>query len=76
MLIRLFGEGCLTQCITVLEATIVCVSVLVSIFVRQFAIVVSACFMWRQVTMQREGGRNDRWKRNNRRRRDHNRCSR
>ncbi|KAL7536790.1 hypothetical protein ACHAXR_011394 [Thalassiosira sp. AJA248-18] len=45
MLIRLFGEGCLTQCITVLEATTVCISVLVSIFVRQFAIFVATCML-------------------------------
>lgn len=45
MLIRLLGEGCLTQCITVLEATTVCISVLVSIFVRQFAIFVAACLL-------------------------------
>ena len=35
---RLVGEGCLTCCISVLEASIVCTTVLASIFVRQFAI--------------------------------------
>ena len=38
MFIRLIGEGCLTQLITVGEVMTVCVSVLASIFVRQFAI--------------------------------------
>jgi len=46
MLIRLFGEGCLTQCITVLETTTVCITVLVSIFIRQFAIFAAACFLF------------------------------
>lgn len=46
MMIRLLGEGCLTQCITVLEATIVCTSVLVSIFVRQFAIFTASCMLF------------------------------
>lgn len=45
MLVRLLGEGCLTQCITVLEITVVCVSVLVSIFVRQFAIFSASCLI-------------------------------
>lgn len=50
MLVRLFGEGCLTQCITVLEVTTVCVSVLASIFMRQLAIffasvlLIAACY--------------------------------
>jgi len=46
MMIRLLGEGCLTQCITVLEATTVCISVLVSIFVRQFAIFTASCLLF------------------------------
>jgi hypothetical protein len=45
MLVRLLGEGCLTQIITILEVTTVCVSVLVSIFIRQFAIFVASCLL-------------------------------
>lgn len=45
MLIRLFGEGCLTQCITIIEAMTVCTTVLVSIFVRQFSIFFAACLL-------------------------------
>ncbi|EJK54572.1 hypothetical protein THAOC_25790 [Thalassiosira oceanica] len=45
MLMRLVGEGCLTCCITVLEASIVCTTVLASIFVRQFAIVTCFAFL-------------------------------
>lgn len=45
MLIRLLGEGCLTQIITILEVMTVCVSVLVSIFIRQFAIFVASCLL-------------------------------
>ena len=43
MFIRLIGEGCLTQLITVGEVMTVCVSVLASIFVRQFAIFAASC---------------------------------
>ncbi len=45
MVIRLLGEGCLTQIITALETTTVCFSVLVSIFVRQFAIFAATCLI-------------------------------
>eukprot|EP00970_Alexandrium_tamarense_P001111 scaffold114_cov200-Alexandrium_tamarense.AAC.81 len=45
MLIRLFGEGCLTQCIAIGEATTVCFGVLVSIFIRQFAILIATCML-------------------------------
>ncbi|KAL9180612.1 hypothetical protein ACHAXT_011065 [Thalassiosira profunda] len=45
MLLRLMGEGCLTQIITIVEATTVCTSVLISIFVRQFAIFAAACLV-------------------------------
>lgn len=46
MMMRLLGEGCLTQVITVLEASTVCFSVLVSIFVRQFAILVASFLLF------------------------------
>ena len=45
MLIRLLGEGCLTQFITVAEATTVIFSVLISIFVREFAIFCAAIML-------------------------------
>ena len=43
MFMRLLGEGCLTQLVTVIEAMTVICSVLISIFVRQFAIFVAGC---------------------------------
>ena len=42
MLIRLMGEGCLTQLITIGEALTVILGVCLSVFIRQFAIVIAA----------------------------------
>ena len=42
---RLVCEGCLTGCISVLEPSIVCTTVLASIFVRQFAIFACCVFL-------------------------------
>ena len=45
MLIRLLGEGCLTWLITIIEVTTVFFSVLLSIFIRQFAIFIAVVFV-------------------------------
>lgn len=42
MLVRLMGTGCLTQLITVGEALTVIFGVCISVFIRQFAIVIAA----------------------------------
>lgn len=42
MLIRLLGEGCLTQLITIGEALAVIFGVCISVFIRQFAILIAA----------------------------------
>lgn len=42
MLVRLLGEGCLTQLITIGEALTVTLGVCLSVFIRQFAIVIAA----------------------------------
>lgn len=42
MLMRLMGEGCLTQLITIGEAITVIFGVCISVFIRQFAIVIAA----------------------------------
>lgn len=49
MLIRLLGEGCLTWLITIIEVTTVFFSVLLSIFIRQFAIFVAVVFVFAAV---------------------------
>ncbi|KAL7449283.1 hypothetical protein ACHAXS_000196 [Conticribra weissflogii] len=45
MLIRLLGVGCLTQFLTVVEATIVIAGVLISVFVRKFAVFFAGCML-------------------------------
>jgi len=45
MLIRLLGEGCLTWLITIMEVSTVFFSVLLSIFIRQFAIFIAVVFV-------------------------------
>jgi membrane protein implicated in regulation of membrane protease activity len=45
MLIRLLGEGCLTWLITIIEVSTVFFSVLLSIFIRQFAIFIAVVFV-------------------------------
>lgn len=49
MLIRLLGEGCLTWLITIIEVTTVFFSVLLSIFIRQFAIFIAVVFVFAAV---------------------------
>lgn len=49
MLIRLLGEGCLTWLITIIEVTTVFLSVLLSIFIRQFAIFIAVVFVFAAV---------------------------
>jgi hypothetical protein len=41
MIIRLFGEGCCTGCITMVEVTFVMTTVLISIYIQQVAIVIA-----------------------------------
>lgn len=44
MIIRLVGEGCLTNCITVMEYTWIAISITLAIFIRQVAICIAVFF--------------------------------
>lgn len=51
MLVRLLGEGCLTNCITVLEYTWIGLSITLAVFVREIAICIAILFCFVAVYM-------------------------